>query len=50
MGIAKACRLVFTQGKKKLEHSLSFVQELAYRAHSVGVTRQCSWPFTTMQL
>lgn len=28
----------------------SFVQELAYRAHSVRVSRQCSWPFTTMQL
>lgn len=28
----------------------SFVQELAYRAHSVRVSRQCSWPFTTTQL
>lgn len=28
----------------------SFVQELAYRAHSVRVSRQCSWPSTTMQL
>lgn len=50
LGIAQACRLVFTQGKKKLEHSPSFVQGPAYRAHSVRVTRQCSWPFTTMQL
>lgn len=37
-------------GNTELEHSPSFVRQLAYRAHSVGVSRQCSWLSTTTQL